>query len=460
MIRKVLSIVAVLVAIGGMALAASPQDADRLGKDLTPAGAEKAGNKEGTIPEWSGKDVPLPGWSFGKYRGDFWQYKDEKPLFVIDASNVDKYADKLSKGQAQFIKQTEGYKMEVYPTHRNAGYPDWVLENVKKNATGAKLSPDGDSLLEASLPGIPFPIPQKGEEVMWNYMTCYTGVGIIWPETYTVASPSPGSSEWIETHGPQILYFPWGAKGSNSPSSPGQVLFSIYFAYDAPPALAGQAVMQSYYFNNKPCETFYYFPGQRRVRRMPAYAYDAPQIGFENQYTLDQPWLFIGNLDRFDWKITGKKELYVPYNCFGMFNFNQKLHEVLLPKFLNSANRRYELHRVWVIEATVKQGMRHTAPKKIFYVDEDSWLVLVGEDYDAHGGLWKMREGYPIPAWELGGTFELKPFVQYDLLNGRYVQDQTVFSVGKDMQWLPETNDPRFKSSYFTGEKLRAICER
>ncbi len=68
---------------------------------------------------------------------------------------------------------------------------------------------------------------------------------------------------------------------------------------------------------------------------MPSYAYDSPQIGFENQYTLDQPWIFNGNLDRFDWKLVGKKEMYVPYNSFGMYNFNAKLHDVLLPKFLS-----------------------------------------------------------------------------------------------------------------------------
>jgi hypothetical protein len=460
MIRKVLTLAAVIAALCSTALAVSPQEADRLGKDLTPVGAEKAGNKEGTIPEWGGKDVPLGGWAYGKYRRDFWQYKDEKPLFTIDASNVDKHADKLSKGQVQFIKQTPGYKMDVYPTHRNAGLPDWIYENTKQNATGAKLGDDGSSLREGIFPGVLFPIPQNGAEAMWNYTTHYLGVGAAWLETYTVVSPRSGSSEWIETHGPQIWYTPWGAKGSQKPADVNRTVFSIYFSYVSPPALAGQSIMQTYYMDNRSTETFYYFTGQRRVRRMPSYAYDSPQIGFENQYTLDQPLLFIGNLDRFDWKIVGKKELYVPYNCFGMYNFNQKLHDVLLPKFLNSENRRYELHRVWAIEANVQQGMRHTAPKKIFYIDEDSWLALVGEDYDAQGALWKMREGYPIPVWELGGAFDLKPFVQYDLVEGRYVQDQAVFSVGQDIQWFPEATDQRLKPDFFTAEHLRAICER
>lgn len=460
MTKRGLLLIAALVAAAPAVYAASPQEAERLGKDLTPVGAEKGGNKDGTIPAWEGQDVPLQGWSQGKYRGDYWKFKDEKPLFSIDASNVDRYADKLSPGQVQLIKQTKGYRMDVYPSHRNAGFPDWILANVKKNAQGAaKIGADGSSLADAVLPGVPFPIPQSGVEAMWNYILKYRGVGVEWPETNIVASPRPGSSQWIEPHGPQHLFLPWGRKGSNRPSQVNDLMYSIYFAYDSPPALAGQAVISTYYFG-KSNETFYYFPGQRRVRRLPSYAYDSPQIGFENQYTLDEPWVFNGNPDRFDWKIVAKKELYVPYNCFGMHDFRAKLHDVLLPQFLDHKYRRYELHRVWVVEGTVKKGVRHIAPKKVFYLDEDSWLAVVNEDYDAKGNLWKAREGYPIPVWELGGSFDLEAFASYDLQNGRYVQDQSVLGTGKDIRYLPETNDPRFREDFFTADHLRSISER
>jgi hypothetical protein len=304
--------------------AALAAEVERLGKDLTPVGAEKAGTKDGTIPAWEGQDVPLQGWSQGKYRGEFWKHKDEKPLFSIDASNVDKYAEKLSPGQVQLLKQTKGYRMDVYPSHRNAGFPDWIEANIRKNAGGAsKIGPDGN-LEDAVLPGVPFPFPKGGAEAMWNHIVRYQGVGADWPEANIVTSPKPGSSQWIEPHGPQHLFLPWAKKGSNSPKQVNGLLYSIYFSYVSPPALAGQAVFSTYYFN-KSNETFYYFPGQRRVRRLPSYSYDSPQIGFENQYTIDDVWVFNGNPDRFDWKIVGKKELYVPYNSFGMYDFRAKL---------------------------------------------------------------------------------------------------------------------------------------
>jgi hypothetical protein len=428
------------------------------GSDLTPAGAERAGNKDGSIPAWEGKDVPSAGWAYGKYRGDYWKHKDEKPLFTIDASNVDKYKDHLSPGQIQLVKQTKGYRMDVYRTHRNADFPDFILANTKKNVGYARLS--GDDLKDAYLPGIPFPSPRSGSEAMWNFLVRYQGVGYDYPGgTYTILSPRPGSSEWVECLGPQHNYYPWAKKGTTTPAQVAGVYYSIYFQYHTPPALAGQGLVQTYYFA-KVNEAQYYFPGQRRVRRLPNAAYDTPQIGFENQYTFDQPFLFNGSIDRYDWKIVGKKELYIPYNSFGMFSFKQKLHDVALPKFLKNENRRYELHRVWVLEGTVKKGMRHTESRKVFYLDEDSWLAVAGEGYDAKGALWKVRESYPIPAWELGGVVATQPFVQYDLTNGRYIYDQGVIGTGKDIRWLVETSDPRFKPNFFTGDNLRAISER
>jgi hypothetical protein len=295
---------------------------------------------------------------------------------------------------------------------------------------------------------------------MWNYLARYQGAGYDYPGgTYTILSPRPGSNEWVECLGPQHNFFPWGKKGATTPAQVGGIYYYIYFQYQTPPALAGQGLVQTWYFNSNN-EAYYYFPGQRRVRRLPNATYDTPQIGFENQYTFDQPFLFNGGLDRFDWKIVGKKEMYIPYNSFGMFNFKLKLHDVALPKYLKNENRRYELHRVWVVEGTVKKGVRHTEPKKVFYIDEDSWLAVAGEGYDGKGALWKVRESYPIPAWDLGGTFATQPFVQYDLTNGRYVYDQGVIGTGKDIHWLAETHDTRFRAGFFTAETLRAISER
>lgn len=443
----------------GLSVAAGPQDAERLGKDLTPLGGEKAGNKDGTIPAWSGLEAPQAGWSHGKKRGDFWKHKDEKPLFSIDASNVDKYAEKLTPGQVQLIKEIKGYRMEVFQSHRTCDAPGFVAENTKKNLTTAALAPEGWFLKEAVMPGIPFPIPKSGIEAMLNAKYHYRGVGSMYSPTITAASPRRGSSDWIKAVDAVTFFFPWGKKGATLLSSLPPVEWYVHFAYSAPTALAGQAVNITMRANEPGSEVFYYFPGQRRVRRMPTYAYDSPQIGFENQYTMDEPSVFFGTLDRFDWKLVGKKEVYVPYNSFGAYNFDGKFEDFAQEKSINPGARRYELHRVWVVEANVKSGMRHSAPKRTFYLDEDSWNFMGAEDYDAQGKIWKVRESFPIPVYETGSC-DATAFVQYNLADGRYVVDLHGVGAGKDIEWKMEASGPQFSAGYYSAENLRAISDR
>jgi len=185
-------------------------DAARLGADLTATGAEKAANKDGVIPAFAAAPVAEAGWSQGKKREDFFKFKGDKPLFAIDASNVDKYADKLSPGQVQLIKQTKGYRMDVYATRRTCSVPDFVQENSKKNIGTAKLGDDGWSLKEAVVPGVPFPMPENGAQAMWNYKMKYAGIGFEWPLNYVSLSPRKGSTDWIQAGATETYYFPWG----------------------------------------------------------------------------------------------------------------------------------------------------------------------------------------------------------------------------------------------------------
>jgi hypothetical protein len=302
-------------------------------------------------------------------------------------------------------------------------------------------------------------MPANGAEVMWNVKMRYRGVALDYKKVITAASPRKGSDEWIKAFSEQTNYFPWGAKGSATFSKLPQIENYVYFAYNAPPALAGQALAITIY-TDQPTETQYYFPGQRRVRRMPTYAYDAPQVGFENQYTLDEPYVFNGLMDRFDWKLVGKKEMIVPYNAFGAYDFAAKFEDVAGKDFIAASHRRYEMHRVWVVEATVKQGMRHLAPKRTFYVDEDSWNPLVADDYDGQGKLWKVREGYSIPVYETGAC-DVSAFAQYNLLEGRYVFDEHAVGTGADVRWITEAGgNPRLTGNFYSADNLRSISER
>ncbi|WP_326537397.1 DUF1329 domain-containing protein [Pseudorhodoferax sp.] len=444
------------LALAAVAWAADPA---RLGTDLTPAGAERAASQDGAIPAWPGNEAIQSGWAPGKFRGDHFKYRTDKPLLTIDASNADQHADKLSPGQLAMLKQTKGYRMDVYPTRRTCGVPDFVADNTRKNVDTAKLGADGWSLKEALVPGYPFPLPENGVQAMWNAKMRYRGVGLEYKNVVTAVSPRKGGTEWIRAGQEFTAFMPWGAKGSTPLSKLPPVEYYAYFAYNSPTALAGQALAITYFLDQPGSEVFYYFPGQRRVRRMPSYAYDSPQIGMENQYLLDEPYVFNGTLDRFDWKLVGKKTLYVPYNNFGVYRFDAKFDDIAKPDFVDPAARRYEQHRVWVVEATVKAGARHTAPKRTFYLDEDGWNLLLADDYDAQGKLAKVREGFLIPVYETGSC-DVSAFAQYNLNEGRYVFDMHAAGTGSDVRWMAEAQGPRYRPGFYTSDNLRAISDR
>ncbi len=439
---------------------AAESDASRLGTTLTPLGGEVAASADGVIPAWTAPGQQDNGWSYGQVRGQHWKFKDDKPIYSIDANNVAQYASKLSPGQLELFKKIPGYRMDVYPTRRSCGVPDFVAENTRKNVGFAKLDASGVALEEAHVPGIPFPQPTTGAEVMWNMKMRYRGVGFDMSKTVSGLSPRKGGGDWLKTSTDWFIFTPWGEKGSQLFSSFDRLESSTYFSYMEPAALAGQSGVITTKAGEQ-ATTFYYFPGQRRVRRMPSYSYDAPQIGLDNQYTIDESNIFFGPMDRFDWKLVGKQELLVPYNAFGAYDASAKIEDVAQKDFIAPESRRYEQHRVWVVEATVRQGMRHQAPKRLFYIDEDSWNGLMAIDYDKQGQIWKVREGYTIPVYETG-TCDMEAQAQYNLVDGRYLYDMTSIGVGKkDHRWLTENaGNPRLKRDFYTSDNLRAISER
>ena len=244
-------------------------DASRLGGELTPAGAEKPATRTAASRPGPATRCSKAAGSSASCAATHFKYKDDKPLLSIDASNADKYADKLSPGQLAMLKQIKGYRMDIYPTRRTCGVPDFVAANTKQNVGTAKIGADGWGLIEATMPGYPFPMPENGTEAMWNAKMRYRGVGIDYKNTVTSVSPRKGGSDWIRAGQGFTAYMPWGVKGSTPLSKLPPVEYYAYFSYNSPTALAGQGLVITFFLDQPGSETFYYFPGQRRVRRMP-----------------------------------------------------------------------------------------------------------------------------------------------------------------------------------------------
>ncbi|KAB2967231.1 DUF1329 domain-containing protein [Zoogloea sp.] len=430
--------------------AVSEQEAARLGKDLTPVGAEKAANKDGSIPAWDGGMTKVPaGWKPGRLD----PYAADKPLFSVDASNLDKYQDKIPPGQAALIKTYKGYKLDVYPTHRSCPAPDLVAERTKKNATYAKIGDDGWRLEQAHTAGVPFPIPKTGVEVLWNYKTRYTGLG----RRAQIAALMPDKDgSLVETKQWAFELYPFNDPKNSTLKDIEGIDSKLLYDVQSPPSRAGEGYLIHAYLD-KPQDAWIYFPGQRRVRRSPTFAYDNPIAGFDNLYFVDQINMFTGAPDRYDFKLIGKKEMFVPYNSYKLIDKKNKFKDMLGPEYVKRDFMRYENHRVWVVEATVKADKRHSFAKRVFYIDEDSWAVLHVDMYDAKGNLWRVQEGSLWAAPDVGACMSYE-YQMYDLVARRYVTDN--WTAEGEVLDITAGKEGRVNAATFSQDELRRRGER
>lgn len=409
---------AALMCFAQCALAAvSAEQAARLGQDLTPVGGEKAGNADGTIPAWEGGITrPPTGYKIGMFHPD--PFPGDQPLFTITAANMDDHAAKLTEGaKAMLKKYPNTYRMPVYPTRRSASFPQRTYDYTKRNATSCELISAGDGIRNCA-EGIPFPIPQNAYEVIWNHKLKYKGVAVQrWANQ--VAPTASGAYSVVRLREELLgLYY----KEGNTTENINNVLIYFFQVVEGPARLAGNVLLVHETLNQaaQARQAWIYNPGQRRVRRAPNVAYDNPGTASDGLRTNDMTDMFNGAMDRYDWKLVGKKEMFVPYNSYAAHSDKTKIADLIRPGHLNPDKMRYELHRVWVVEATLKPGKRHINSRRTFYVDEDSWSILALDHYDGRGQLWRVSEAPSINYYDQP-TFWSTIEVHYDLQSGRYI---------------------------------------
>jgi hypothetical protein len=420
MIRKTL-ITALLAVLSASAVAAvSPEEAAQLGKSLTPTGAEKAGNKDGTIPEWTGGLTTAPaGFKPGSVVHPD-PYAADKPRIVITGQNADQYKDKLTATTLALLKRYATMRVDVYPTRRPVMFPQRLVENTLKNATQAKTTDNGLGL-QNTLPGTPFPIPKTGNEAMWNHLVRYNGVATSCKyESYNTDSSGVTTVSAVgQSYQEFSLYKPENIGKVLQASDP-YLLVKIDFI--GPARRAGEAFLIIDYVNplTNPRKAWQYLPGQRRVKLAPELAYDTPTAGTAGATTYDDSFLFNGAMDRFDFKLVGKREMIVPYNEYKFAFAPGKRENVTMKGHVNPDLERWELHRVWVVEATLKPGKRHIYHKRVFYIDEDSWAAVASDEYDARGNLYK--GGFAPTAFAYGAQAmnNSTTMVMYDMVAGLY----------------------------------------
>ena len=456
----------VITAIGLAAALVSPylaqarvpeEQAARLGKDLTPFGAEVAGNADGTIPPWSGKwrGVP-PGVDYPGYPAELpGPYPGEKPLFAITPENYQQYAGHLTEGEIALLQRYPTFRMDVYPSHRDFTFSQRMIDKAAWNARHTELS-NGVESVSHYTGGIAFPIPEGPLQVMGNTRTNYchhSADGSV--ELYGVFANGERSLEISEFT--QSLPF-------NNPANPipttedvvGSYIAYSYTTYTAPSRKKGEAIVvqEPIDFKSTKRNAWIYKPEIRRVRKAPAIAYDNP-VPPGGLMTTDDQKGFNGAFDRYNYELLGKQEVYIPYDNYGFNDLSiGTVDDRLTVNHVNPDYIRFELHRVWVVEGKLAPGKRHIYQRRRWYIDEDSWNPVMAENFDSRDNLW--RVGFLLSEYQYDiECYEKHAQIFQDLPSGHYVLSFAQFE-----QTPFDYRGPFRDKTYFTPANLRQSVKR
>ncbi len=390
----------------GHASAQTTKDLSLLKTTLTPFGAERAGNADGSIPVWTGGYTTIPaGWQPGDYMPDF--FANEEPVVTVNASNIAQHADRLSDGVMAMMKEY-GFSIKVYPTHRTSAAPQSIYDNIASNMSTASLNPAGGrfGFLNA-FGGVPFPIPDlhdpsvAGAQIIWN--TNSKWVGYAHSSNSYIYVVNSGQPAVLSAKTVQKFDFPYYKKDGSLATYDG-ILFRLSDTFVAPSNLIGSQDLAWYKSNPyaDPNQAWILLPGQARVRKAPELQFDTPDAYADGICNYDDSGTgFSGSLVKYDWKYLGKKEMYIPYNNNGMCLLPAE--QVHLAHFLDPNAVRWELHRVWVVEATLHPGERNVLARRKFYVDEDTWQIGLADCWDANNNIYHISMCYNFLRPEVPG---------------------------------------------------------
>lgn len=453
-ICKSLVLAATGLALGasGLASAANYQEYKQKLKsgEITPLGSKRAGNEEGTIPEWNcGKDgVPPhidvdPANFEDRYTYpamDEFPFQDEAPRFVITADNYKQHKDKLTPGTIKLLKQyPDEFRVPVYPTHRTSCWPQSVYKQTKLNAKNGKLVNNGTGT-EGLKEGIPFPLPENGLQANWNNLA----PPLLWYEkaNYVSIAVFPDRREIAENDTMNRNFYNDPTISREEYWSWDKQVFSPYINHTIRPERnRGSASLGWGYMRKKqnPRITWQYLPGTRRVRRYPYYGFDTPQ-GAGGLRGIDEDRLWNGSTERFNVELLGTKEMIVPYNAYG-YDMADSYSTITGNHVVNPKVTRWEVHRVRVIEATLKEGSQHWYQRRVLYQDLDKGNYLLADNYDHQGNLWRTSQQNFVWTPLAGPGMTARAGVFYDFQANAY-------SVQRLFNEVPRKNYPVFNKKH------------
>ena len=326
---------------------------------------------------------PIPGYNSGS--GDYLDpFRADSILFKITSDNYLKYEKYLTPGQIKmFTNYSSTFFMNIYPSRRSCAVPDEVLELSKKG--NAKLINNGEGI-EGVVGSIPFPNATEPLHHIWNHILRYRGVDIVGGSPYYIVNYN---GEKLSGAGKAIAKNYWNPFfNPDKEGLQGKIMSKVTH----PPRLAdaGVLVIESLNAFATPRRAWVYSPATRRVRRAPDIAYDNYNLFSQGLTTVDSFDGFNGAKDRYNWTNGGTRLKFLPYNNYKFYNSNHE--NALTVLHVNQELLRYELVKVNIVNADLKEGMRHILPHRVMYYDHDSHNFIAEDIYDGEKQLIRYRE--------------------------------------------------------------------
>ncbi|HLT12690.1 MAG TPA: DUF1329 domain-containing protein [Marinobacter sp.] len=449
--RLLAAITAAVMGVSGSVWAkVSPAEAERLNGELTPVGAERAGNAAGTIPDWQGGlSTPPENWREGTVEIN--PFPDDKPLFVVTQDNLELYRDSLTDGHVKLLTQYgPEFVMPVYESRRTAAFPEHVYDKFRENALSAELLDNGNGVRNTIMTS-PFPIPQNGLEAIWNHILRYRGEEV----SFRSGSATPQRDGSFNPVINQYDYFFSYSRVGADLEDIDNKIFYLKTETLAPSTLAGTITLVHETLDQirSPRLAWRYDAGSRRLRRSPNLAYETDLPNSSSLRSVDQKDMYNGAPNQYDWELKGKREILVPYNAYKLHDRNVRPDDVIRANHINQSLTRYELHRVWVVEAKRRTGIGHIYDRRVFYIDEDSWQILASEEYNEAGELWRVSEAHSISYYSVP-VFWTTMEMTYDLKAQRYYID------GLDDGYPAYDFEPGYRGNEFTASAARRAARR
>lgn len=437
--------------------AVSQAQADLLKTTLTPFGSIRAGSADGLVPAWTGGDTtPIPGAPSQGIPPS--PYENEQPILSIDSGNYTKYQDKLSEGLIAMFKLYPDFKMEVYPSHRTAAAPQWVYDNIAKNAVNAKPAAGGilDGFVDA-YGGIPFPIiskddPDAGAELIWDHMSRWQGTSSYGIKTsYVVNNGTPTLAAAWKQWGDDPYYRPDGNVANFN-----GYMTKYKFMFIGPADMDGSAIIQWQKASgglNDITTDWQYLNGQGRVREAPELQFDTPSGQTDDISNYDEYFMYASSPAEYNWSYGGEREMFIPYNNNNLFLKSPT--QAMGPHFVNPDDVRFEAHRVYVVTATLRSGFRNVMAKRVFYIDEDTHTIALADEYDAKGKLYHVEMGFFENRPDVPMTF-LAATVVYNLQTGQYAMGNGPWAVSSYTDPAQYYTTQKFPNVIYNAQQLAA----